>query len=51
MADHMSLGMFLYVRIVFDNAELFNDPEEIKNELRVLPLDLNDAYVCRQDIC
>jgi hypothetical protein len=35
--------MFLYVRIVLDNAELFTDLDEIAQELTALPLDLNDA--------
>ncbi|KAK4100943.1 hypothetical protein N658DRAFT_559135 [Parathielavia hyrcaniae] len=37
-------GMFLYARIVLDNAETCNGLEEIERELRVLPVDLNDAY-------
>ncbi|KAH8668654.1 hypothetical protein BX600DRAFT_538673 [Xylariales sp. PMI_506] len=37
-------GMFLYARIVMDNLDLLIDPDEIRNELRVLPLDLNAAY-------
>ncbi|SPO07346.1 uncharacterized protein DNG_10040 [Cephalotrichum gorgonifer] len=37
-------GMFLYARIVMDNAQLFTDLDEIKRELEVLPVDLNDAY-------
>jgi len=35
--------MFLYARIIMDNVELFTDMEEIERELKVLPLDLNDA--------
>ncbi|KAL2130484.1 hypothetical protein VTI74DRAFT_6338 [Chaetomium olivicolor] len=41
-----SNGMFLYARIILDNAELCFSLEEIEQELRVLPTDLNDAY-CR----
>ncbi|KAK4244292.1 hypothetical protein C7999DRAFT_44010 [Corynascus novoguineensis] len=37
-------GMFLYARIILDNAETCNGLEEIERELRVLPVDLNDAY-------
>ncbi|KAI1122695.1 hypothetical protein F5Y10DRAFT_281496 [Nemania abortiva] len=37
-------GMFLYARIILDNAELLTDCQEIERELKVLPLDLNDAY-------
>jgi hypothetical protein len=35
--------MFLYARIVLDNAETCNGLEEIERELRVLPVDLNEA--------
>ncbi|KAI0541608.1 hypothetical protein GGR58DRAFT_497799 [Xylaria digitata] len=38
------LRMFLYARIVLDNAEQFTSIQEIERELAVLPLDLNDAY-------
>ncbi|KAI0402243.1 hypothetical protein F4802DRAFT_618082 [Xylaria palmicola] len=37
-------GMFLFARIILDNAELLTDCREIQRELKVLPLDLNDAY-------
>ncbi|KAK0714452.1 hypothetical protein B0T21DRAFT_375908 [Apiosordaria backusii] len=37
-------GMFLYARIILDNAETCNGLEEIERELRVLPVDLHDAY-------
>ncbi|KAJ2997236.1 hypothetical protein NUW58_g707 [Xylaria curta] len=37
-------GMFLFARIILDNAELLTECQEIKQELKVLPLDLNDAY-------
>ncbi|KAL1857635.1 hypothetical protein Daus18300_010275 [Diaporthe australafricana] len=37
-------GMFLYARIILDNAELLTSLEEIEGELKALPLDLNDAY-------
>ncbi|KAI0198370.1 hypothetical protein F4808DRAFT_462839 [Astrocystis sublimbata] len=37
-------GMFLYARIVLDNAEQLTSVEEIERELTVLPRDLNDAY-------
>ncbi|KAL2130331.1 hypothetical protein VTI74DRAFT_6582 [Chaetomium olivicolor] len=36
--------MFLYARIILDNAELCTSLEEIEGELKVLPTDLNDAY-------
>jgi hypothetical protein len=35
--------MFLYARIILDNAELLSDIVEIKRELKVLPPDLNAA--------
>jgi hypothetical protein len=35
--------MFLYARIILDNAELCSSVEELEQELRVLPSDLNDA--------
>jgi hypothetical protein len=35
--------MFLYARIVLDNAETCNGLEEIEQELTVLPVDLNEA--------
>ncbi|KAI3319186.1 hypothetical protein HD806DRAFT_295960 [Xylariaceae sp. AK1471] len=37
-------GMFLFARIILDNVELLSDFQEIEQELKVLPLDLNDAY-------
>ncbi|KAH6626209.1 hypothetical protein B0J18DRAFT_443769 [Chaetomium sp. MPI-SDFR-AT-0129] len=43
VAEHAN-GMFLYARIVLDNAETCNGLEEIERELRVLPVDLDDAY-------
>lgn len=36
-------GMFLYARIVLDNAESFTSLKEIERELQVLPMDLNDV--------
>lgn len=39
----MTLGMFLYVRIILDNLEHLGSIEEIRQELRVLPKDLADA--------
>jgi len=38
-------GMFLYARIVLDNAELFSSLDEIEGELKALPEDLNEAWV------
>lgn len=35
--------MFLYARIILDNAENLNSVEEIEGELKALPLDLKDA--------
>jgi hypothetical protein len=35
--------MFLYARIVLDNAKTCHGLEEIERELRVLPVDLNEA--------
>ncbi|KAI0432735.1 hypothetical protein F5Y09DRAFT_300802 [Xylaria sp. FL1042] len=37
-------GMFLYARIVLDNLMELSSVEEIRQELRALPTDLNDAY-------
>jgi hypothetical protein len=37
--------MFLYARIVLDNVEMLYDVEAIKNDLRALPKDLNEAWV------
>lgn len=37
--------MFLYARIVLDNLKYMNTPDEIKSELRVLPANLDEAYV------
>lgn len=42
-ANFTNKGMFLYARIILDSAEQFTDLEEIERELKVLPLDLNDA--------
>ena len=39
----MSIGMFLYAKIVMGNISDLNDIQSIRNELRVLPRDLNDA--------
>jgi hypothetical protein len=38
------LGMFLFARIILDNLEQMSSMQEIRNELRALPVDLNDAY-------
>lgn len=38
-------GMFLYARIMLGNIELLSDIEDIRKELRVLPENLNEAYV------
>ncbi|KAH8879081.1 NACHT domain protein [Thozetella sp. PMI_491] len=37
-------GMFLYARIVLDNIKMLYDVESIKQDLRALPEDLNEAY-------
>ncbi|KAF5659325.1 NACHT domain-containing protein [Fusarium denticulatum] len=37
-------GMFLYARIILDNLEQMNTIEEIRDELRALPNDLEGAY-------
>lgn len=37
--------MFLYARIMLGNIELLSDIEDIRKELRVLPENLNEAYV------
>lgn len=37
--------MFLYARIIIDNVEMLNDLELIKNDLKVLPKDLEEACV------
>ena len=37
--------MFLYARIILDNAELLTNLEEIEQELRVLPESLDEVYV------
>ena len=37
-------GMFLYARIVIDNVELLTDMDEIRQELRALPQNLEAAY-------
>lgn len=36
-------GMFLYARIVLDGLENMINIDEIRDELAVLPTDLNDA--------
>jgi hypothetical protein len=35
--------MFLYARLVLDDVEMLNDLGVIKNDLKILPKDLNDA--------
>ena len=35
--------MFLYARIILDNVELLNDLEMIKDDLKVLPKNLEEA--------
>lgn len=42
------IGMFLYARIVLDNAELLTGLEEIERDLEALPADLDEVYVCVQ---
>lgn len=42
-ADIRSKGMFLYARIILDNAELLTSLDEIEQELRVLPRDLDEV--------
>ena len=37
------LGMFLYARIILDNLEQMSSIEEIRYELKALPIDLNAA--------
>lgn len=37
--------MFLYARIVLDNAERLTNLEEIERELHVLPESLDEVYV------
>ncbi|KAF5698369.1 NACHT domain-containing protein [Fusarium globosum] len=37
-------GMFLYARIILDNLEQMNTIEEIRDELKALPNDLEGAY-------
>lgn len=36
--------MFLYTRIILDNLKHMSGPDEIKNELKVLPANLDEAY-------
>jgi hypothetical protein len=36
--------MFLYAKIMLGSIELLNDMDEIRQELRVLPENLDDAY-------
>ncbi|CAK7213482.1 hypothetical protein SBRCBS47491_001815 [Sporothrix bragantina] len=42
---HEQNGMFLYARIVLDGLEHMITIDEIRDELAVLPTDLNDAYI------
>lgn len=37
--------MFLYAKIIFSCLDLLSDIREVRHELRVLPKNLNDAYV------
>ncbi|SPO06913.1 related to NACHT domain protein [Cephalotrichum gorgonifer] len=37
-------GMFMYARLILKNLEYFNTIDEVRDELRVLPTDLDDAY-------
>jgi hypothetical protein len=35
--------MFLYARIILDNLEQMSSIDEIRHELKALPIDLNEA--------
>ena len=39
----ISKGMFLYAKILLSSIELLTDVTAIREELKVLPEDLNDA--------
>lgn len=40
-----NIGMFLYARIILDNAEQLSNLEEIEQELSILPESLDEVYV------
>jgi len=42
--------MFLYARIGLDNLEQLHGIDEVRRELKALPIDLTDAYVRTTDI-
>ena len=46
MYDLTTLGMFLYARVVMDNVvQMGATSQMVKNELKVLPENLDEAYV------
>lgn len=42
-ADIHPKGMFLYARVILDNAELLTSLDEMEQELRVFPKDLDEV--------